>query len=116
MAHPMCVVGEHTQTVTRHPQHRRRMSAKSEQIEHHFAKSAPFARGCRPHGHTLEYSSGFTDGAMNGGCVALALSLKSPSLSLGTRGDLPSGQMLSFCWFCAKLAQPLPTRQMLGKF
>jgi len=36
--------------------------------------------------------------------------------SQGTRGDLPSGQMLSFCWFCVKLAQPLPTRQMLGKF
>jgi len=38
------------------------------------------------------------------------------SETLGTRGDLPSGQMLSFCWFCVKLAQPLPTRQMLGKF
>jgi len=38
------------------------------------------------------------------------------SFTLGTRGDLPSRQMLSFCWFCAKLAQPLPTRQMLGKF
>jgi len=36
--------------------------------------------------------------------------------TLGTRGDLPSRQMLSFCWFCVKLAQPLPTRQMLGKF
>jgi len=38
------------------------------------------------------------------------------AVTQGTRGDLPGGQMLSFCWFCVKLAQPLPTRQMLGKF
>ena len=37
-------------------------------------------------------------------------------LALVTRGDLPSRQMVRFCWFCVKLAQPLPTRQMLGKF
>jgi len=50
----------------------------------------------------------------DGSCELLAD--RKLGLSLGTRGDLPSRQMLSFCWFCAKLAQPLPTRQMLGKF
>ena len=38
------------------------------------------------------------------------------SLTLGTQGNLPSRQMVSFCWLCVKLAQFLLTRQMLGKF
>ena len=40
----------------------------------------------------------------------------SANYTLGTREHLPSGQMVSSGWFSVKIAQYLPTRQMLGKF